>query len=149
VDAQTQAAFDTLRQHVDRRLDRVDQRFDQVDGRFEQIDRRFEQIDRRFEQVDRRLDGLDRHAVVVDQRLDRLDETAVETRRHFHVVAEGLRGDIRLLAEGFTLRIDRLETILRDEIVRSHDALAGLIRLAYTDLDRRVTALEPRRGESD
>jgi len=112
MDAETHAAFNSLRDHVQRRFDDVDQRFDQVD--------------RRFEQVDQRLD---------------------ETRREFHVVEEGLRGEIRLLAEAFSLRCDRLETTLRDEIVRSHDDLAALIRSAYIDLDRRVTALE-RSGDS-
>ncbi len=52
-----------------------------------------------------------------------------------------------MLAEGFT-RIDRVESTLRDEIVRSHDSLATLIRLAYTDLDRRVRVLERRPPES-
>ena len=31
---------------------------------------------------------------------DQVREEAVETRRHFDVVAESLRGDIRLIAEG-------------------------------------------------
>jgi hypothetical protein len=77
-----------------------------------------------------------------------VDATAAETRRHFEVVAEGLRGDIRLVAEGLT-RIDTLEVTLREEIGRSHDALAGLIRLAYVDLDRRVRVLEARPPRSD
>jgi hypothetical protein len=45
--------------------------------------------------------------------------------------------------------MDRLESTLRDEIVRSHDGLAALIRLAYTDLDRRVRVLEGRPADSD
>jgi septal ring factor EnvC (AmiA/AmiB activator) len=121
VDAQTHVAFDTLRQ-------RVDQRLDQVDQRFEQVDRRFEQVDRRFDQV---------------------DTTAAETRRHFDIVAEGLRADVWLLAEGFVLRVDRLEATLQEEIGRSHDTLAALIRLTYMDLDRRVTALEQRPRDPD
>ena len=63
-------------------------------------------------------------------------------------MAEGIRGDIRLLAEGF-IRIDRVEIALRDELTRSHDALATLIRLTYTDLDRRVKILERRPPDSD
>jgi septal ring factor EnvC (AmiA/AmiB activator) len=148
VDANVQAAFDTLRGHVNRGFGRVDQQFERVDRRFEQIDQRLEQVDRRFEQVDQRFEQ-------VDQRLDRLetavgdvwrhvDATALETRREFHVVEEGIRSDIRLLAEGFSLRFERLETTLRNEMVRSHDDLASLIRAAYTDLDRRVTLLERR-----
>jgi hypothetical protein len=84
----------------------------------------------------------------VDRRFEHVDATAAETRRHFDVVAESLRADIRLLAEGVTLRVERLETTLRDEITRSHDALATLLRLGYTDLDRRVTALERRPRDS-
>jgi hypothetical protein len=145
MDAELQVAFDMLREHVD--------------GRFDRVDQRFEQVDRRFEQVDRRLEGLERHAVTADQRLDRLevasidlrrhvDATTAETRRQFHVVEEGLRGDMQLIVEGVTLRMDRLETTLREEIVRSHDSLTALIRLAYTDLDRRVTVLERRPREA-
>jgi hypothetical protein len=72
-----------------------------------------------------------------------VETTAAETRRHFEVVAEGLRDDIRLIAEGLT-HIDAVEIRLRDEIARSHDALAGLIRLAYVDLDRRIRGPEGR-----
>ena len=42
-----------------------------------------------------------------------IQDTAVETRRHFNVVAEGLRDDMRLLADGIaanTVAIDRLTT---------------------------------------
>jgi hypothetical protein len=60
-------------------------------------DQRFERIDQRFEQIDRRLDGL--------------DQWAVETRRSFDSVAEGLRRDIQPVAEGFD-RADRLEIAL-------------------------------------
>jgi hypothetical protein len=53
----------------------------------------------------------------------------VETRRHFDIVMEGPRADIRLPAKRWDARIDQLETTLLDEIARSHDALVGLIRL--------------------
>jgi len=92
--------------------------------------------------VDR--ERLDRCDVAFAELRQHVDDTAVETSRHFDVVAESLRGDVHLLAEGFTNRIDRLEVSLREEIVRSYDALAALIRLTYADLDRRVTALEQR-----
>ena len=131
MDPEFRAAFDALRQHVDHRLDDVDRRFDQVDGRFEQIDRRFEQVDQRFS-------DLRQH----------VDTTALESRRYFDIVAEGLRAEVRLLAEGFS-RIDRVETVLRQEIVRSHAEQTSMIRLTYTDLDRRVRVLEQRPHDSD
>ena len=95
--------------------------------------------------MDGRLDRFE--AAFIDLR-QHVDTTAAETRRYFDVVAEGIRGDIRLLAEGFT-RVDRVEIAPRDELARSHDALATLIRLTYTDLDRRVKILERRPPDSD
>lgn len=62
--------------------------------------------------------------------------------RHIDVVAEGLRAELRRCAEDFNARIDRLESVLREEIGRSHDTLAALIRLADVDLDRRVRVPE-------
>lgn len=64
-----------------------------------------------------------------------------EIRRHFDVVAEGLRGEIWLLAEGFGL-VDRLETRLREELHATRRDLEAMIRLAYADLDRRLRVLE-------
>ena len=41
------------------------------------------------------------------------------------------------------------DALIQHVDARSHDALAALIRLTYTDLDRRVTALEQRSRNSD
>ena len=38
-------------------------------------------------------------------------ETAEEVKRHFNVVAEGLRSDIRLVIEGLAANTDRLEGV--------------------------------------
>ncbi|HEU5250857.1 MAG TPA: hypothetical protein VFW15_12795 [Thermoanaerobaculia bacterium] len=40
-------------------------------------------------------------------------ETADEIKRHFNVVAEGLRSDIRVLAEGLGANTDRLDRLER------------------------------------
>jgi hypothetical protein len=71
-----------------------------------------------------------------------------ELRRHMDLVAESLRAEIRAIAEGFT-RIDRFENALREEILRSHDELASLIRLTLIDLDGRIRVLERRAADSD
>jgi len=55
-----------------------------------------------------------------------------KTRRHFDVVAEGMRSDIRQVAEGVSSlseRVDRLEQNVREEI-----------RETRRDLTRRVFA---------
>lgn len=68
-----------------------------------------------------------------------------ETRRHFDVIAEGMRAEVRLVAEGVTSlaeRVDRLEHNLREEIRETRRDLTALLTASYTDLDRRVRRLE-------
>jgi len=60
-----------------------------------------------------------------------------KTRRHFDVVAEGMRSDIRQVAEGVSSlseRVDRLEQNVREEI-----------RETRRDLTRRVRRVEGER----
>lgn len=80
--------------------------------------------------------------------LERIDSRFDETRRHFDVVAEGMRSDIRLVAEGVSSlseRVDRLEHNLREEIRETGRDLTSLLTASYTDLDRRVRRLEGNR----
>lgn len=54
-----------------------------------------------------------------------------EARRHFDVVAEGLRRDVHAVAEGVvanTLRIERLESEMKVEFTE----VRSMIRLSYT-----------------
>ena len=79
---------------------------------------------------------------------DRIETSAAETRRHFSVVGESLRGDIRAVAEGVALLNQRMDW--RDqEQAGSTDAIEGRV----LRLEVRVTSLEadrkprrPRRG---
>lgn len=53
-----------------------------------------------------------------------------ETRRHFDVVAEGMRAEVRLVAEDVTAlaeRVDRLEHNLREEIRETRRDLMALL----------------------
>ena len=72
-------------------------------------------------------------------------ESVEEIKRHFGVVAEDLRGEIRLVAESLAglreetrrgLEAGRKE--FRDEV----SELKALIRLSYGQLDQRLTSLE-------
>ena len=96
-----------LKRSMDRRFDRVDRRFERIDRRFERIDRRFERIDRRIGDVVKTLRG---EMVTLRSDLGReIADSAAETRRHFDVVAESLRSDIRILAEGIAMQNERLD----------------------------------------
>ena len=91
------------------------------------------------------------------------DERAEETKRHFEVVAESLRSEIRLVAEGLGATNERLDGVesrmaLADDVrdlraemsagfrsVREEmGELKAIVGRGFSDMDRRVTALEKR-----
>ncbi|MGH7318408.1 MAG: hypothetical protein ACRELA_02110 [Candidatus Rokuibacteriota bacterium] len=64
-----------------------------------------------------------------------------ETRRHFDVVAEGLRSDIRGVAEG-VLTLDAKIERFREDVRAEFDEVKAMIKFSYTELDRRIRTLE-------
>jgi len=84
-------------------------------------------IGRRFEEVDRRFEGI--------------DERISDTRRHFDVVAEAMRGQIQLVAE----RVSNVEQGLqrfKEEVSAEFAEVKSMIRFSYAELDRRIQVLE-------
>jgi phage host-nuclease inhibitor protein Gam len=74
-------------------------------------------------------------------------DTAAETRRHFDVVAEHLRHDIRGIAEGVIVlseRVDRLGTGLRTEINERFAATHAVVRVAFQEVRRDIGDLRAR-----
>ena len=69
------------------------------------------------------------------------ERIAGETRRHFEIVAEGLRSDVRLVAEGVTA-LDERFTAFGGEIKADFAELRAMIHLSYAELERRLRALE-------
>jgi hypothetical protein len=129
---ETSQQITSLREEMDRRFDGVDQRFEQVDQRFERVDQRFEQVDRRFEEVAQRFEQVE----------DSVAQLATEVR-HTQITIEGLRGEIRILAEGAFGLAERQETH-ESKVDRRVDEVEVLIPPYYQDLNRRVLVLESR-----
>lgn len=79
---------------------------------------------------------------MVDEDLKKLIEsTAVETRRHFEVVAERLESKIDTVAEGVVAgneRINRFEVTMKAEFAD----VRSMIKFSHHELDRRVRVLE-------
>lgn len=84
-------------------------------------------------------------------------ETADEIKRHFNVVAEGLRSDLRVLAEGLGANADRLDRLERrfdgfegrfdgfeNRVTAEFTETRAMIRLSYGELERRIVRLEGR-----
>jgi hypothetical protein len=68
-------------------------------------------------------------------------ETVEEIKRHFNVVAEGLRSEIRIVGEG--LQGFRDATAGEFRAVRGEmSEIRALLRLSFGELDRRIRTLE-------
>jgi len=68
-------------------------------------------------------------------------ETAEEIKRHFNVVAESLRSEIRTVAEGLEGFQERVTLEFR-EVREELNEVKAMIRLSFGELDRRMRALE-------
>jgi hypothetical protein len=76
-----------------------------------------------------------------------LQDATVETRRHFDVVAESLRHDIRSVAEGVaatTERIDRVEVSVKSEMEERFAATHSVFRAAFQELRRDIDDVRSR-----
>jgi predicted nuclease with TOPRIM domain len=85
---------------VNGRLDEVNDGFARVDGRFTKVDERLARVDERFDKVDERFDKLESDM--------RAEFAAI--RRHAEVMAESIRDDIRMLAEGYANISEKLDS---------------------------------------
>lgn len=81
-----------------------------------EVVRRFEQIDRRFEQVD-------------------------EQNRQLHVLLEGLRHEVHLVAEGYMGLNERLQAHQSETLLKFDEVRASIVPY-YQDLNRRVLHME-------
>lgn len=64
-------------------------------------------------------------------------ETAEDIKRHFDVLGESLRSDIRAVGEGFVStkkRLDRIESAMSEKF----GELEVMIRLSFGELARRI-----------
>ena len=96
MDPETRVYLDEMRQEMHRRFDNVDRRFDAMDRRFDGVGQRFGEVDRRFDEVRQQFADVDHSFGDVDRRFVQVDG---ELRRHFRVLIESVRHEIRIVAE--------------------------------------------------
>lgn len=90
-------------------------------GKFERIDRHFERIDRQFEQVDRQFEEARRER----------QEIRDEARRHATVLFEQSQANLKGVAEGLELRLER-----------AVEGLTESVRRGFADHEGRIQVLE-------
>ena len=69
------------------------------------------------------------------------NEEIEEIKRHFGVVAESLRSDIRQIAEGHAVIRHELES-QRGEVRNEFKETRALMKLSFSQLDQRIDTLE-------
>ena len=82
---------------------------------------------------------------MMDQQYRDLVDRLTETRRHFDVIGEALRDEIRQVAEGVASLEERLQVGLkglRDEMMAGFSEVNSMIKFSHAELDRRVSASE-------
>lgn len=116
--------------YFDARFTRIDEHFSQIDARFNQIDERFVRVDERFTQTSREI------------------RETKETVGQLQITVESMRDDIRQVADGVAANDEKLNAF-KGEVAAQFEEIRGLIRPAYGDLNRRVSALESWRERTD
>jgi len=72
-------------------------------------------------------------------------ESIDEIKRHFGVLQEELRSDVKAVAEGQEALRDEMRreiSAARTEVAHEAQETRALLRLSYSELDRRVKSLE-------
>jgi hypothetical protein len=75
-------------------------------------------------------------------------DTVEEIKRHFGIIAEGLRSDVRAVAEGQELLATKVDALDRkvDGLDRKVDGLAQIVHLTYSEVSGRLNDHETRLG---
>ena len=105
MDSEIKEEFGAVRadlRNVDEQMRRVDEHVRRVDEHVSRVDERVHDVDARLSAEIRRVETTLRQEI---------REEGIATRRHFDVVAESLRDDIRIIAEGVIALDAKVETI--------------------------------------
>lgn len=100
-----------------------------------------ERIEAKVTGLDTRLSGVEVTVGGVQRDLSSLREQVDENRRHADVIAEGLRDDLRGIAEGVLSTNERLE-IVRAELRVENRETRTLLDTSQANLRRRIALLE-------
>ncbi len=105
-------------------------------------------LDERFREVRQEIQDLREETATKFQ--EAREETATkfqevrEEIRHTQILVEGVRSDIRMVAEG-TYGLDERIVSFRKEVQQEFDDVRKLIRPVYSSLDQRIRTLEVRK----
>jgi len=130
-DGKAGVTLDSLDTKLGDSVDRLDAKFDRLDAKFDGLDAK---VDAAVGRLDTKIDS----AV---ERLDtKIDTQTDETKRHAMVLFEATRGEIRQVADVVASMNEKLDRVTGR--IPKMESDVDLLKVAYGDLDRRVTRLE-------
>ncbi|GJL63819.1 MAG: hypothetical protein NPIRA04_24730 [Nitrospirales bacterium] len=68
-------------------------------------------------------------------------EEVEELKRHFGVIAEGLRHDMQQVAEGHQVTLNHIQQF-REEVQGDFKEVRALMKFSFAELDHRIQSLE-------
>jgi len=68
-------------------------------------------------------------------------EEMEEVKRHFGVVAEGLRGDLQQVAEGHQVILTQVQEF-QEDVKEEFKEVKALMKFSFAELDHRIQSLE-------
>jgi chromosome segregation ATPase len=126
---------------LEAKQDSLQKSFVGLEAKQDSLQESFEGLETKFGGLEARQDSLQKSFVGLETKFEGLETKQDELHRYFGVIAEGLRSDIRQVAEGVNSvseRLDRYQAETAKEFAESR----AMIRLSYSELDRRLRTLE-------
>ncbi|MBQ02069.1 MAG: hypothetical protein CL477_15470 [Acidobacteria bacterium] len=141
-DGKAGVTLDSLDTKLGDSVDRLDAKFDRLDAKFDGLDAKVDaavgrldtKIDSAVERLDTKIDSA------VEQLDTKIDTQTDETKRHAMVLFEATRGEIRQVADVVASMNEKLDRVTGR--IPKMESDVDLLKVAYGDLDRRVTRLE-------
>ena len=98
-------------------------------------------LDKKFDAIDEKFSGVDENFSRIHDRFSGVDGKFEETQRHFGVIAEDLRIEIRQVAEGHGVIRTEIQAF-RNEVSEEFKEVKSMIKFSYAELDQRIRMLE-------
>ena len=121
MDSELAQRFDEISQH----FTVINQRFEQLNGHFEQLNGR---LDARFGAIDARFERIDDRFLAMDEHFEELKDRVEESKRYSGILVEGLRQEVRHVAEGLLMHIEVRHREDRDYFDRKFEDTQALTR---------------------
>ena len=131
--------LERFREEMVRKLEQVNDRLDRMDGRLDRMDGRLGGVEGHLGRVESRLEGVEGRLEQVETKLERVEENV----RYARIEIEGVRDEVKLVAEAY-IGLDERLTSVRVDLASEFSKVQSSIRQPFEYLDSRLRIIEQR-----